>query len=73
VISQRRLRNICRVRAQLESLFFGRRKSRELPVHDYRLGDRVDLNELLSFSANYRSQTGWRSVDQQLCLESVEP
>jgi hypothetical protein len=23
-------------------------------VHDYRLGDRVDLNEVLSFSANYR-------------------
>jgi hypothetical protein len=23
-------------------------------VHDYRLGDRVDLNEMLSFSANYR-------------------
>jgi hypothetical protein len=25
-----------------------------IAVHDYRLGDRVDLNELLSFSANYR-------------------
>jgi hypothetical protein len=25
-----------------------------IAVHDYRLGDRADLNELLSFSANYR-------------------
>jgi hypothetical protein len=32
-----------------------------IAVHDYRLGDRVDLNELLSFSANYRIKD-WLAV-----------
>jgi len=32
-----------------------------IAVHNYRLGDRVDLKEMLSFSANYRI-AGWLAI-----------